>query len=190
MISALSGNSSLALLSLFGRSGQAGTGSATQAAQRPPPPPPPQSQGNGISAQSLFAALFADPSTSDSVASDAIFSLDGDGDGKVSTDELTKAYSDETVPLPGAQSVESLVQNILANLDGDGDGSIDASELSSGLQGLGHEAPPPEADFAQTLESQTQSGSQKSIQELLFSLLLDQNGGSGVKSTMASQLYG
>ena len=106
MISAVSGSNATALLALFGRSQTDATPNPTQtaavAASQPPPPLP---QGNGATAQSLFDALVhaghgskddADKSPVDQILSGIFSSLDADGDGKLSPDELKSAFANFT----------------------------------------------------------------------------------------------
>lgn len=213
MISALSGNSALALLSMFGRSQPAsGASQEAQAARKPPPPPPPPSQGNGVSARSIFDALVSGSSTTsdgatvDDVLGQLVADLDADGDGSLSEEELTQAYQNETIPDAG---LSKMVGNILARLNADGNGGVSAAELKSGLTDLAAarpQGPPPGGAAGQTadeaatkvvslldadgdrklsaeelatlFESQDQgaptSSGQKTLQELLFGLLLDQ----------------
>ena len=103
MISALSGSTSAQLLSIFARPQNTST-DATEVAQRPKPPPgpspgPPPSAGNGASPKSLFDAMSADDTTSsdatglDDLLSNLLKSLDTDGDGKLSADELKAAVA-------------------------------------------------------------------------------------------------
>jgi hypothetical protein len=105
MISAVSGSNASALLALFGRSQTDATYPSQIAAKAASPPPPPLPQGNGASAQSLFDALVhaghgtrdqPDKGRVDDTLSSVISSLDTDGDGKLSSEEMKSALSSLT----------------------------------------------------------------------------------------------
>ncbi len=138
MISAVSGSNATALLALFGRSQTDATPnpSAAVAASQPPPPLP---QGNGATAQSLFDALVhaghggkddADKSPLDQIMSGIFSSLDADGDGKLSPDELKSAFATftgtandgsdqpQTSSTGGANSLYESLFNAMATDDG------------------------------------------------------------------------
>ena len=191
MISALSGNSALALLSVFGRGQQASGATETRKAEHPPPPPPPPPEGNGASAQSVFEGLLASIDTKKLIAG-----LDGDGDGKVDAAELTKAFAKKDIQV--RPDLTQLLADLVTSLDSDGDEAISASELSTGLSKLASgpapvEAPPRSpADKAATLidaldtdgdkaisAEELQEGlkakakQDKTLQELLFTLMLE-----------------
>lgn len=225
MISALSGNSALSLLSMFGRPQQAGGATQTRSAQRPPPPPPPPPQGNGASAKSIFDALMGgDDQTSalDDVLGQLVSGLDQEGDGSLNAKELTSAFQ-EASGATASDPLAQMVSNIIANLDGNGDQAVSADELKAGVEKLaasgpqGHRGGPPPgpapaaSDAASSLingldtdgdgklsaeelaaafeaqgQSQTQT-TQKSMQELLFGLLLDQKGQD--QTAQAAALY-
>ncbi len=235
MISALSGNSALSLLSMFGRPQQAE--SATQSApaeRRPPPPPPPPSQGNGATSKSLFDALASasqgDSSSLEGLMGQLVSSLDQDGDGSLSAEEMNAAFASGTTS--GGDDAKTAVSDVIKSLDTDGDGKLSAAELASGLQAMAASGPasgpppgPPPgggspADMAASLvsgldtdgdgklsqdelaaafgtqeassaDAATQtSGGQKSIQELLFGLLLDPKAQSDQDLTaQATSLY-
>ncbi len=189
MISALSGNSALALLSVFGRGQQPSGATETRKADRPPPPPPPE--GNGASAQSVFEGLLASIDTKKLIAG-----LDGNADGKVDAEELTKAFAKSDTQVK--PDLTQLLADLVTSLDSDGDQAISASELSTGLSKLASvpapaEAPPTKpADKAAALIGALDSdGDQaisaaelreglkakakqdKTLQELVFNLMLE-----------------
>jgi hypothetical protein len=141
MISAVSGSNASALLALLGRSQtDTSTYPSQIAASTPSQPPPPLPQGNGASAQSLFDALVhaghgtkdqPDKGKVDEALSSFISSLDADGDGKLSSEELKSALSGLAGPAsdesnqaqaagaaPGTSLYESLFNAMAA-----GDGS-------------------------------------------------------------------
>ncbi|MCW1920011.1 hypothetical protein NX862_14720 [Rhodobacter sp. KR11] len=199
MISALSGSSALTLLSVFGR-GQAASGvQETRAAARPPPPPPPPPAGNGASAQSIFESLLGSVDTKDLIAgldqdgdgtlgteeltsafqqatgdplaqlvSNIIANLDGDGDQAVNADELTSGLEQLAAsgpqghpggPPPGPPPTDAsdAATSLINGLDSDGDGTLSAEELAAAFE----------------TKSTATANAQKSLQELLFTLLLE-----------------
>lgn len=166
MISALSGSTSAQLFSIFARP-QGTSTDATEVAQRPKPPlgpapapGPPPSAGNGASPKSLFDAISADDTTSsdattlDDLLSNLLKSLDTDGDGKLSADELKAAVAtlqgdtktvgastattstDTATSTSSSTSAKSLYEslfNAMASMTGTNDNSGQMNDLSQKL---------------------------------------------------------
>jgi len=110
------------------------------AAMAPPPPPPRDQAPNTELADALLSALDADGDgviSSDELSSGLasadsgqVFSaLDANEDGTVSLDELTASLAPPAPPFQQSSS-----ETLFSQLDTDGDASISASELDSALQ--------------------------------------------------------
>lgn len=146
MISAVSGKNSAALPSLSGRQRQADLRPdpipALPAADAAPPPPLPGNTG-GMAAQSLFQALLGrdaatqtDVASIERVLSDLLARLDGDGDGRLSSQELGSALTQATGGGPDqARTVQDFLSGVMSGLDRDGDGNLSAGEIKGGLAG-------------------------------------------------------
>lgn len=154
MISALSGNGSLALLSLFGRPKSQNT-----ADQNSLLPAAPAGEGKqGSTSESVFAALVDQTGAPGDLSSQAISALDRDGSGSLTSVELLQAY--QAVAGAGSTSaVAGLVAQIMAQVDGDGDGALSANELTSAVRGLSAAASGvADGDAAAALRAQLMAG--------------------------------
>ena len=111
------------------------TDPASQGATPPlPPPPPPSNAASQFATDTLKSLLDAQtsaPSGSD-LASQIISSLDQNGDGSLSLDEISKGLSSAS-----SNGTSTDYANAFAKLDTNGDGSLSADELTSALKAYG-----------------------------------------------------
>jgi len=126
---------------------------AKQAAGSMPPPPPPPEQETDSTAES---------DTASQSITDAISSLDTNGDGKLSADELLAAYkaqqtstTDDTDTDTAADSSASTTATdpdfaaLISAIDTDSDGLLNTDEVTSLVtESRQHRPPPPPPDFA------------------------------------------
>jgi|GEM_PF-5687343 len=128
----------------------------------PPPPPPPEQEtdstsSSGTQAQSISAA---------------VASLDTNGDGKLSADELLAAYkamqtattADTDTDASSDSSASTTASDpdfasLISAIDTDGDGLLNTDEVTSLVtESRQHRPPPPPADFAQLYAENSDEG--------------------------------
>lgn len=208
-VSQASGSSAAWMLQrLFQSSGDTSTTSTAESAgrQKMPGADDPKSNAGGASApkmsgQTMSAMMSmqmeAPPSASD-VASDLVSGLDTDGDGEVSADEITAAFS-----AAGLDSTN--VASALSAIDTDSSGKLSADELttaiSSDMQSHGPKGPPPggpppggpppsSGDAAQDILSSydTDEDANLSMDEVLKALGMNSDDEDGSVSSVFSSL--
>ena len=95
----------------------------------------PQMSGGTMSA--MVGMQMGAPPKADDIASDLVDALDTDGDGEISAEEISAAFSQAGLSTDG-------VEKAVASLDADGNGSLNADELTSAVeQRLPAHGPPP-----------------------------------------------
>lgn len=128
------------------------------------------------------------------LVSNILANLDTDGSASVSAEELSTGLQGLAAngpppggpppggPPPGSASGASAsdqANSLISALDTDGDGQLSAEELAAAF------------GASDSTSASGEAGSQKSIQELFFNLLLDQKDQNGAGQTaLASALYG
>ena len=133
------------------------------AGSMPPPPPPPPEQETDSASESDTAAQ--------SIA-DAVASLDTNGDGKLSAEELLAAYkakqtattadtdtdaSSDSSASPTASDPD--FASLISAIDTDGDGLLNTDEVTSLVtESRQHRPPPPPPDFARLYAENSDEG--------------------------------
>lgn len=105
---------------------------------------------NGTISKTEFAALYQDNESVDSDSIDSLFTeMDSDGDGSVSTTEVTETVGNllqqleqqfmlsSTPPPPPPPQEQESAEDLLSSGDSDGDGNLSIAEFSDALQVTG-----------------------------------------------------
>jgi Ca2+-binding EF-hand superfamily protein len=129
----------------------------------PPPPPPPEQEADSASESDTASQSIAD----------AVASLDTNGDGKLSADELLAAYkakqtattadTDTDASSDGSASTTATdpdFASLISTIDTDGDGLLNTDEVTSLVtESRQHRPPPPPPDFARLYAENSDEGS-------------------------------
>jgi Ca2+-binding EF-hand superfamily protein len=130
-------------------------GSFAQAAQQAGPPP--GGPGGPQGAHHHHGHHHAQ-SQDASASADSIFSaMDTNGDGSVSTDELTAALQGTTGSSGTASGSATSSSDIFASIDSNGDGSISATELQTYISNLQQQSQSDQSQLAGFMQMATQA---------------------------------